>query len=327
MKTDSSCSVNGKKCCKLTCLLMLILISAIVSGLVSFGAPYFVQSSAATSNDADFDAKIAASLQRNPDAVYQSLLAFQKKEEDKMRQVAKQAVQDNKDKLFNDSMSPVIGNPNGDVTIVEFFDYNCGHCRKIADGVNRLVKEDGNIKIIHKQFPILPPETSREAAYVALAIKDKPDAYEQFHLTLMDQKQVLTDGLIRAVALQTAGLTNEQVTAALGRPELKQQIDDNYKLAQALNIQGTPAFVVGDDVLFGEQNYDALKKLVADARAAKGATPPASVPAPEAAAPSAPAPLTPPVTAPDDAATPAANPPADQPNDATGNVPASPNQD
>ncbi len=324
-------NTSKKSSDKSTSLIFTVLVSAAVAALVSFGAPYFMNMNQNTGNsDAEFDLRIQQSLQRNPDAVYGSLVEFQHREEEKQKQAVAKAVQDNKDQIFNDPASPVIGNSNGDVTIVEFFDYNCGHCRKIAGDTDRLVKEDGNIKVIHKQFPILPPETSREAAVVALALKDNPETYAAFHQALMGQKVVLTDALVRAIALQTAGLTSEQITADLGRPELKQQIEANYKLAQALSIQGTPAFIVGDEVMPGERNYDELKKAVADARAkGKAAIGNPALTTKEMPAPAdnvAPAPETP--TAPDVPAANGANTPIQlTPPAATDEVKPSPNQD
>jgi protein-disulfide isomerase len=151
------------------------------------------------------------------------------------------------------------GAADADVILVEFFDYACGYCRASQADVTRLLNEDKKLKVVWREFPVLG-EDSRKAALVSLAAAEA-GKYRAFHDKLFSLGRPTVDVVKAAQA--SAGM----VGAASANPRFEAEIENNYDLARALNLTGTPAFVVGDKVLQGAVGYDALKKAIAEARA------------------------------------------------------------
>jgi protein-disulfide isomerase len=149
------------------------------------------------------------------------------------------------------------GARGGDVVLVEFFDYACGFCRQSNPDVERLLKEDSNLKVVWREWPVLGPD-SLAAAEVSLAAA-RQGKFRQFHETLFDRGRPTAETL--AEARNAVGIT------AGASPEFRAELEKNYELARAIGATGTPVFVVGDQVLQGAVGYDALKKAVAEARA------------------------------------------------------------
>ncbi|RMD49368.1 MAG: DsbA family protein [Alphaproteobacteria bacterium] len=171
--------------------------------------------------------------------------------------------------LFDDGLSWVGGNPEGDVTVVEFLDYRCGYCRKAHPEVKALIEKDGNIRYIVKEFPILG-EQSLASSRLAIAalITAGPEVYARLRDALMELDQPLTDALARAL-LEDAGAPDpEAVLAARADPRVDAHIRRMHRLAQALRIEGTPGFVIGDRVIRGYVPGEQLAALVAEARKA-----------------------------------------------------------
>ncbi|MCR9071983.1 MAG: DsbA family protein [Alphaproteobacteria bacterium] len=158
----------------------------------------------------------------------------------------------------------MLGNPDGDVTIVEFFDYQCGYCKTMMKPLLDLVQEDGNIRLILKEFPILGPES--ETAAVASLAAQRQGKYEIFHTALLGLRGRLSTEAIWQVALE-AGLDIETLKKDMADPVLQQHIRKSYQLAQALEIQGTPAFTIGNQIIPGAVSKEQLAELVAEARA------------------------------------------------------------
>jgi len=168
--------------------------------------------------------------------------------------------------MFRNSDTPVGGNPNGDITLVEFFDYRCGFCKRVYPSILKLLKEDGNVRFVFKEFPILGLN-SVYAARAALASRSQ-GKYLEFHDVLMKSKGSLGKNQVHRLA-KSIGLDVDALKKELKqkKTEISRIIDRNLKLAEELEITGTPAFVIGDDVIRGALTFEALKKLVADARA------------------------------------------------------------
>ena len=166
--------------------------------------------------------------------------------------------------IFRDKQSPVGGNAQGDVTMVEFFDYNCPYCRQVAPIMAQAAADDPQLKIVYKEFPILGPD-SVFAAKAALAA-EKQGKYTQFHNALFDARTRVTEAIVLKIAAE-AGLDVARMKSDMQQPEIQAMIDRNAELAQALKITGTPGFVVGDQIFPGATNLETMKKLIEQARA------------------------------------------------------------
>jgi protein-disulfide isomerase len=158
------------------------------------------------------------------------------------------------------------GAANGDVTLVEFFDYACGYCRKSNADIDRLLREDPRLKVVWREWPVLG-EDSERAAVASLAAA-RAGTYRKFYDALFAAGRPTPEALARAQ--QAAGVSAEAVAELQSSPAAREELSKNYQLAQAIGATGTPTFVVGDEVLQGAVGYDALKEAIAAARA-KGA--------------------------------------------------------
>ncbi|AMX99032.1 DsbA family protein [Mesorhizobium ciceri] len=169
-----------------------------------------------------------------------------------------------RDALLNDPASPIAGNPLGDIAVVSFFDYNCGYCRAAALHLIQALRDDPNVKLVFKDFPILGPG-SRFAAHAALA-SHKQGKYEAFHLALMAFPGSINERSALTVA-ERVGLDLEQLKRDMQDPAITDAITRNFALAKDLYIDGTPALVIGDEVIPGEIGMARLQRSIAEARA------------------------------------------------------------
>lgn len=199
----------------------------------------------------------------NPEVLLEAMQELEKKQEAQRETVAEKGIKAYEAELLRDSDSPIAGNPNGDVTIVEFMDYQCGYCKRVYSVVKSVVAADGKVKIIYKDLPILG-EGSRIAAYAALAAA-RQNKYLALHNALMEFRGPLDRARILDVAA-SVGIDVPQLEKDLEAPEIKQIIERNLALASALGVRGTPAFVIGKQFVPGAVDADTLKKLIADAR-------------------------------------------------------------
>jgi len=182
---------------------------------------------------------------------------------------AKAALAADRDAVFFDPTDPVLGNPKGDVTIVEFYDLDCPFCRALAPSLRQLIEEDHGVRLVLKDYPILGPGSELAARYALAAIKQ--GKYAEFHETVLASKlpeHQLDEGKIQGFAT-AAGLDVLRLKADAADPAVMKRIVDNRALASKLGISGTPGLIVGDQIHGGALPLDALKKLVADARARK----------------------------------------------------------
>jgi protein-disulfide isomerase len=203
-------------------------------------------------------------LLAHPEVLVRSLTEFQKRQKVAEKQQQQQTVRASRAALTQDPDSPVMGNPDGDVTIVEFFDYKCPYCKRVAGPLKDVVAADGKIRLIMKEFPILGAQ-SIKAARAALAVA-RQGKYEEFHWALMTGPGDMSDPHIRKVA-RSVGVDVDRMMADMESPEIQAMIKRNHDLAQALRISGTPAFVIGDTLVPGAIDRKTLEHLVAQARA------------------------------------------------------------
>ncbi|MDE0696605.1 MAG: DsbA family protein [Boseongicola sp.] len=171
------------------------------------------------------------------------------------------------DSIFDDSFSYVGGNLDGDVTLVEFLDYRCGFCKRAFPAVEELVASDGNIRYIVKEFPILGEQSTLAARY-AISVKFvASDAdYKRVHDTLMLHDGAVTEGFLARTSREL-GLDHDAITESMGSEDVAIAIGKNHALAQALNVQGTPGFILGDIILRGFLELEQMREIVADIRA------------------------------------------------------------
>ena len=184
-------------------------------------------------------------LMQNPDVIIQALQGYQQKQMEEAKKTI-QKTQDNSpqfvDALFHQANDAMAGNPQGKITVVEFFDYQCPHCVDMTPVIDSLIKSNPQVKVVFKEFPIRGP-ISEFASRAALAAKEQ-GKYFQFHVGLMNSKQEpLTQDAILSIA-KSVGLDVEKLKAAMKSDNVEQQLKANYKLAQQLQLIGTPAFFV-----------------------------------------------------------------------------------
>lgn len=205
-------------------------------------------------------------IMENPSIVAEAIEALREKEQLAAENDAKKAIADRARDIFDNPASPVLGNPKGDVTVVEFFDYRCPYCKSMVDALFDTVKADGKVKLVMKDLPVLGPD-SVVAARASLAARNQKK-YEDFHKAMMHLKGPLDEQIILKTATE-AGLNAEKLKKDMGDPQIDKAIDDNLQLAHALGINGTPAIIVGDQLIPGAMPADALKQLIDQARKPK----------------------------------------------------------
>lgn len=246
--------------------------SMILAAGLGIGQPARAQTTPAPGNTFSAEQRkiivdmIKDTILKNPEIIQEALIELEARNQLAQAQAQKNAVASEKAVLFENPRSPVAGNPQGDVTIVEFFDYNCGYCKRALDDMRALLKDDSKIKVILKDFPVLGPE-SVEASRVAVAVKNQlqGEKYWDFHIKLMAAKGRINGAKAIEVA-KDAGVNIEQLRKDIDSPETRKTIDDTVALGDRLNLTGTPAFVVADEVVFGAVGQDALKAKIAAVR-------------------------------------------------------------
>lgn len=202
-------------------------------------------------------------LMNNPKILLDSVDNFAKAQASQADERAQELVRQNADNLFANDALPEAGNPKGDVTIVEFLDYNCGYCKKAMADVMTLIGEDKNVRLLMVDIPILGP-SSTEAAKWALAAKLQ-GRYLDYHVALMEHSGRLSEPQLMMIA-DRIGLDTDQLRRDKDSDEVTKMINDNIDLARRLSITGTPAFIVGKDLVRGYVGLPALKQGVAAAR-------------------------------------------------------------
>jgi protein-disulfide isomerase len=205
-------------------------------------------------------------LMREPEIVYQALEELQRRQAAENAEMAKQMLVSRRDDLLNDPATPIAGNPDGNVTLVEFFDYRCGYCRQVLSSMQALMEEDKDLRVAFKELPVLGEDSVR-AARAALASQQQDGSlYLDFHLALMSAKDLTADGISKIA--ENVGLDAEKLATDMESDEVTAAIEANYELASALGIEGTPAFVIGNALVPGAVGKDRLSDLIEQARTA-----------------------------------------------------------
>jgi len=216
------------------------------------------------------DKVIEAYLRENPEVMIASLEKYQIEQRAAQQQQQAQAdvdlVATNEEEIFNDGYSFVAGNPDGDITVVEFSDYNCGYCKRAHTAVAEFIESDGNIRLVVKEFPILGPgSTLAGRAALASAMQSNADLYGPFNDALMKHRGAHNEATVMKIAAEV-GLDVDQLENDMQSAEIDQQMKRTFELADKLSINGTPAFVIGNQVVRGFVPAAELQRLAEVAR-------------------------------------------------------------
>lgn len=209
-------------------------------------------------------------LVAHPEVLQEAIAALEKKQAAEEAEKHEAAVKDNAQEIFNSPRQVTVGNPQGDVTFVEFFDYNCGYCKRAMTDMLELMKDDPKLKIVLKEFPVLGPG-SVEAAQVAVAVRMQDPSgkkYLDFHQKLMGGRGQ-ADKARAVAAAKDAGLDMARLDKDMQSPEVRSTIEESFKLAEAMGMNGTPSYVIGKQVVVGAVGIDALRQKVSVARCGK----------------------------------------------------------
>lgn len=233
--------------------------------LVQVASAKKLQSNSGGFSDAQRDeigAIVREYLLKNPEVLVEVSAELEKrrKSEEAEKQIA--VLQGEKKAIFRSPHDFVLGNPDGDITVVEYFDYNCGWCKRALDEVVKLTNDDKNVRVVMKEFPIFG-EHSTFAAKAALA-SIKQGKYWEFHTALMKQKQVTTENTLDIA--KTVGIDVDALKQEMQKPEYDRAIEENTRVAQALGMQGTPGFIVDTRISFGYVPADGLKTMLSEIR-------------------------------------------------------------
>jgi protein-disulfide isomerase len=207
-------------------------------------------------------------LLSHPELLQEAMAELEKRQSLAEAEKHRAGVKEHAEIIFSSPRHVTIGNPQGDVTVVEFFDYNCGYCKRAMDDMTNLLKTDPKIKFVLKEFPVLG-EGSTQAAQVAVAVRmqDKTGGkkYLEFHQKLLAGRGPADKARAVAVAKEI-GLDMARLEKDMASEEVKATLQESFKLAEALGLNGTPSYVVGSDVVIGAVGLPALKERVNNAR-------------------------------------------------------------
>ncbi|MEA1833648.1 DsbA family protein [Methylobacterium durans] len=252
-------------------MLRLSSISALALTLALVALPAAAQTSPEPTPFTDaqrgaIEAIIRDYLVKNPDVLQEAIAEGEKRQLETQRLAQSAALKESREALLNGPHDVVAGNPNGDVTLVEFFDYNCGYCRKALGDVQALIKGDPKLRVVIKDFPVLGAE-SLEASQMAVAAKQqiKGEKLFEFHQKLLESKGRVNGAKALQVAKEMGLDTAKLQKDALG-PEVKAALTENRGLGDKLGLSGTPAFIVGDEIIPGAVGVDPIRKTITDVR-------------------------------------------------------------
>ncbi|EFL90273.1 DsbA family protein [Ahrensia sp. R2A130] len=204
-------------------------------------------------------------LLANPELMVEVQQALEAKQQAEAAETAKRALDENRETIFASANQGIIGNPEGDVTVVEFFDYNCSFCQRAMEDMNTLLESDKNLKFVMKELPILS-QGSVEASRVSTGVyRLFPEKYEEFHNKLLSL-QGMKDGNRALRIAQEMGLDIDAINTEGQKPDVLDAFREANDLANSLGINGTPSYVIGDEVIFGALGADTLREKIENVR-------------------------------------------------------------
>jgi protein-disulfide isomerase len=245
------------------------LTAAARAGQPQIASPAAPATPAPTPEQAAIEKIVRDYLVNHPEVLEEASAELDKRKQVAEAEKARTAIKNHSDALFNSPRQVTVGNGSGDVTLVEFFDYNCGYCKRALADLTTIMKDDGKLRVVLKEFPVLGPG-SVEAARVAVAVRmqDKGKKYFDFHQRLLNGRGQ-ADKARALAAAKDAGFDIARIEKDMTSDEVKVSLEESLKLAEALGLNGTPSYVVGDEVVVGAVGLDALKQKVNLARCGK----------------------------------------------------------
>jgi protein-disulfide isomerase len=202
-------------------------------------------------------------IRENPQIIMEAVQILEAEQAAAQSQAQAEVLNNERQLLDRDSNAPVLGNPDGDVTVVEFFDYNCPYCKRAMAEVQGLLDGDDNVRLVYREWPILG-DGSVFAAKAALASREQ-GKYEEFHWALMGMQGRAEEASVMRIA-EEVGLDVERLREDMVAPEIQEHIATSMRLTQALGFSGTPSFVIGDNLVPGFVEVDQLRALVEETR-------------------------------------------------------------
>jgi protein-disulfide isomerase len=228
--------------------------------------PMQTASGASKLDRAEVEGIIRDYLLKNPEVLLEVQDALEAKQQEEQRLASLGVIKDNSEEIFNSTFDGVVGNPDGKVTIVEFYDYNCGFCKRAMEDMRALTKADPDLRFVLKEFPILSPD-SQKASVVSMAFHlMMPEKYGEFHNALLGGEGRATEAAAIKIAL-SLGADEAELRAKMQDPSIGETLSKTYDLATKLAITGTPSYVVGNEVVFGALGQDVLAEKIAAAKA------------------------------------------------------------
>lgn len=242
-----------------------LFLAALAAVMLTFAALPATAAPLTTEQEKAVEEVIQRYLRENPEIIMEALGILRQRQQAAEEKRVQETLATRREQLVNDPDTPAGGNPDGAVAIVEFFDYQCGYCKRVLPVIQAFIEDHDDVRLVMKEFPVLG-EASVVAARAALAVwKLAPGKYMEFHTTLMSSKGRLTDERIDAVAEQV-GVDPAELHAAMSEAWIGKQLRETRALAQDLGFNGTPSFVIGDELIPGALNREVLEQAVAAAR-------------------------------------------------------------
>jgi len=250
------------------------LVAAVVSAVVTVALVHFIYlggspaaglAAGGAVDPARVEAILKDYLTKNPEILVEMTNELDKRQQAEQTEKQEKTISENADKIYRSPVAFVAGNPDGDVSVVEFFDYNCGFCKRALSDVVKLVNNDNKVRLVLKELPIFGDD-SEDAAKAALA-SQKQGKYFEMHQKLFSEPGKANKEKALAIAKEL-GLDVAQLEKDMNDPAVKESLEESKLLAQKLGLQGTPLYLIGDRVIAGAPDdlYDQLTKNVADVR-------------------------------------------------------------
>jgi protein-disulfide isomerase len=248
----------------------LRLLAAAAAAMMMLPAPSRADEFSATQRG-EIEKIIKDYLVSHPEVLEEASAELDKRKQLAEAEKARTEIKNHSDVIFNSPHQVTIGNTKGDVTLVEFFDYNCGYCKRALADLTTIMKEDPKLRVVLKEFPVLGPG-SVEAARVAVAVRmqDSGKKYFDFHLRLLGGRGQ-ADKARALAAAKEAGFDMARIEKDMTSDEVNVAIGENMKIAEELGLNGTPSYIVGSEVVVGAVGLAALKEKVNVARCGKTA--------------------------------------------------------
>ncbi|MEM1384555.1 MAG: DsbA family protein [Pseudomonadota bacterium] len=203
----------------------------------------------------------------NPEIIFDAIRILEERRVDEAAQAERDVVAQHANELFADGYSHVAGNPDGDVVVVEFLDYRCGFCKRSHPEIKEMLERDPNIRLIVKEFPILGPDSVAAGRMALAAMEVDPSKYGELNDALMEFRGQLNETMAYRIARQV-GYDIADLKEVAQSEIIEERLQRNYSVAQSLGLQGTPSFVIGDQIVRGYLPVDQMLARVADARQA-----------------------------------------------------------